>query len=211
MLPYQDRKRAMLWLQESLLIAEEAGVLTAEVANHIRSVLTLEWKGRMARTMGTALYRKHSATICLSKILWKAAPEEQKRETVFHEMAHIIVAARIAHDPIRAKLHRNRTRNSYHGKDWIRVMTAIGYKNPARCHDVWNGEHEKRRGNVALYCACKSEPKLWIKPTRALDIVRKRLGCATCKVAFRMTAAPTSTFRNKEDLTSAIMAVLNGE
>lgn len=181
MLPYEDRRRAVLWLRESLLKAEEAQVLFPSVASHIRSTLVLEWNDRMHRTMGTARYAKIKSCIELSTILWEVAPEDQKRETVYHEMAHIITDANRANDPITAKLTGDKQR--HHGAKWRYVMHQIGYPNASRCHAITNEEYEKSQGKVQMYCACPNPPIRFFSAKKA----RRIYSCNTCHVVLSPT------------------------
>jgi predicted SprT family Zn-dependent metalloprotease len=178
MLPYEDRRRVLLWLRESLLLAEEKGVLNATQTNRIRSRLQLDWSTNMPRAMGKACYNKDDCWIRLSTILWAVSPEDQKRETVYHEMAHIIVAVR--REDKTSSSTKKRQRRDVHGDEWRYVMHKIGYPNAERCHDVVNEEHEKAKGKVALYCKCPGSQPYWISFQR---MVKRNYSCRKCKAA----------------------------
>ncbi len=198
----------MLWLQEAFLRAKDESILTPELLEHIRSILVLEWSDRMSRTVGLALYSKKTSTaiIRLSTVLWKVAPETEKRETVFHELAHIMVDAMRAHDPVRAKFRGRR--NAHHGPEWVRVMTALGYPNPRRCHDLFNEEYERAQGNVPLYCQCKSEPVVWTTPARAERARGHR--CRKC-LALLQTTPTTPAGQAAIDSLNEIFELLLGD
>jgi predicted SprT family Zn-dependent metalloprotease len=194
MLPYRDRKRAMLWLQEALVKTKEEKLLDETLLAYLRDALILEWSNKMDRAIGLAIYnkRKDLAIIRLSPILWVAAPEEQKRETVYHELAHLIVDVLDAHDPVRAKVKQARERRSIHGSSWKRVMTALGYPDPERCHSVVNEAHEMAKGKVPLYCDCSPKALAWVTRMKASYIINRR-ACKECRAPIRTTpqkAAP---------------------
>lgn len=182
MVPDQDRERALLWLQEGFLKAEKTGVLTSTMASRIRSVLSLEWSRRMSRTMGMALVHKggNKAVIRLSAVLWEKASEAEKRETVFHELAHVIVDMLETNEPVRKKRGLSNSKPLHHGNEWVRVMEVFGFPNPSSCHEVVNEDYEKARGNVPLYCACSHEPRVWVSMTRAVRLLQDESRCRKC-------------------------------
>lgn len=182
MLPYQDRKRVMLWVQEAFLKTKEHDLLRGLVFVQLRNSLSLEWSTKMSRTMGLALYRPDKAWIRLSTILWEAAPEDQKRETVFHEFAHLVVSA--------DRIDRGHFRSGYrdsHGGEWRNVMLKFGYPNADRCHSVINEEYERSRGKVPLYCKC--DTTYWTTEARAKRAMIYLSRCSQCKNYFSLSGA----------------------
>jgi len=173
-----ENEQAHLWLREALLLAAKNGAASPELAAFLRLRLVLRWGSKMHRALGTALYERQTeqAIISLSTVLWAVCPEAQKRETVFHELAHIIVSASRVHEGAQPSDGRR-----HHGSDWRRVMRAIGYSNPDVRHNVVNHKAEHSRGKVPLYCACKvGEPTYWVTRTKANRIAQYGSRCRKC-------------------------------
>lgn len=173
-----DKKCVYFWLAEATMLVVEHKLLTAEEADTLRFTTRIEWSTKMSRTFGMAKYAcsTKEPRIKLSTILWSAASEAERRETVFHEYAHLV------HE-VRCQLSTARGRpllREAHGRDWCLIMTRIGYENPRRCHSVYNQEYEKSRGNMPLYCACSTEPSYWITTDRAARLVKRRAFCSKC-------------------------------
>jgi len=183
MLTYSDRKHVMLWLQEAILKAEEHQLLSGHLITHVRAALTLEWSDKMSRCIGLAQYnaKRKEASIRLSTILWEAAPEHEKRETVFHEFAHIVVDVdRAAREVPRGD------RRSIHGDDWRYVMHKLGYPNAARCHDVVNESYERAKGKIPVHCSCKADPIAWVSFGKARRLTSGATVCRKCRGTFHL-------------------------
>lgn len=106
-------------------------------------LLWIDWKSKFTSRMGDALYatngqrvRRSSerfridGTICRARFsipLWLRATEEERRQTVIHEVCHL-VAAHEAH-------LAGRKVSSAHGHEWKAVMRRAGVT-PKRCHSV---------------------------------------------------------------------------
>jgi len=188
MLTYSDRKNVMLWLQEAFLKTEEQGLLSPHLISHMRSALTLEWSDKMSRCIGLAQYnrKRKEASIRLSAILWMAAPEEEKRETVYHEFAHVVVDIERAHKDANRVLTFRRERRSIHGDDWRYVMHKLGYPNAARCHDVVNEAYERAKGKIPVHCSCKADPIAWVSFGKARRLASGATVCRKCRGTFHL-------------------------
>jgi predicted SprT family Zn-dependent metalloprotease len=106
-------------------------------------VLWICWKSDFTSRMGDALYAKNgqhvhrssekyrvNGTICRARFsapLWLRASEEERRQTIIHEVCHL-VAAHEAHLAGR-KVSRP------HGYEWKAIMLRAGVR-PKRCHNV---------------------------------------------------------------------------
>ena len=111
--------------------------------NWLRSI-TVEWNPRFTRRMGDATYNQFSykARIRLSLPLWPRASEQDRRDTVIHEAAHIIVRYQ---NPDRFFL-------ADHGPEWRQAMRNCGVK-PLRTHSVdRSGLARRQRLFVLLDC-----------------------------------------------------------
>lgn len=142
-LPHDERSHKALSTREA---AEEVRVAYAIIAEmlprvgltiaqtNIRVTTNRRFKGRMgdARTFG---YRPEApaGVIRLSaSALWRRASPEERRNTVIHELAHILANC-------------SAKRNVGHGRVWKSTMIRLGLA-PKRCHAV--DRTGLRRGNT---------------------------------------------------------------
>ncbi len=109
--------------------------------------IRVEWNGRFTRRMGDAQYKAASdtGTIRLSVPLWPRATTEQQRNTIIHEVCHV-VNDRVAYK--KSVETGRRMRASAHGYAWQTLMLRCGLT-PRRCHDV------DRTGLTAYTGKCK--------------------------------------------------------
>jgi predicted SprT family Zn-dependent metalloprotease len=100
--------------------------------------LRIEWKGFTWRMGDARLFKvrgRLTAQVRLSIPLWPRASEEERDQTVAHEVAHLIQRWRQRRgDYARAPV----ASLSSHGVAWRSVMRELGYK-PDRCHEVPTG------------------------------------------------------------------------
>lgn len=143
---------------------------TLEILGHLDLLehLKIGWSSRFTSAMGKARYSLVTKEIRFSIPLWPRATEEQRRETVIHEVCHI-VSRKEANDRginIRA-----------HGPEWRALMRKCGVK-PDRTHDVDNRGLSNRR-RIALKCRC-SEP-IKVTPYIAGRMAAgAKYGCRAC-------------------------------
>lgn len=112
--------------------------------------IRVEWNGRFTRRMGDAQYhsKRDAGVIRLSSPLWPRATDDQRRQTVIHEVCHV-VQDRIDY---KKSMQLGRTlRSSSHGHGWQMLMLRCGVT-PRRCHTV------DRTGLTpyAAKCACRT-------------------------------------------------------
>jgi len=183
---HEDRMLAYLWSREAVYKANKSGLLSPELTEYLLSHMTLVWSHRMSRTFGLARYAhaKKEMGVTLSSILWEAASEEERRETVYHEVAHIIVYLIHYH-----KNPRPRKSPEAHGREWKWTMRMIGYPNPSAKHTVANHVYEESVGNIPVYCGCSSDPAAWVSKIKAakmnLHASRGRTYvCRKCRSSF---------------------------
>jgi len=133
--------------------------------------LTVLWSNRLTSTAGLANYNyelKHGI-ITLSIPLWERATQEQRRETTFHEVAHIVT---------------DETTRSYrhHGDLWRYNMLMMGYPNAKRCHSI--PVERKRREKLPkyiYYCDCGKYIKLTHIKIRRMINYDRNYHCRSCK------------------------------
>jgi SprT protein len=116
--------------------------------------IQIEWKRRFTRKMADArLFPGGFGRIRLSVPLWPRQGEAEQRNTIIHEVCHIIA----------------RSQNRFikpHGSEWKRLMRQCGEKSE-RCHAVDARDLRRvytRRAKVEVYCKCSSH---LIGPVRA--------------------------------------------
>ena len=88
-----------------------------EIAND----LTVEFSNRLKTSMGYAYYRKN--IIRLSTRLWSRATITERRDTIRHELAHIVSFKMFGY------------RGTGHGANWKYIARQLGCS-AARCHNV---------------------------------------------------------------------------
>jgi predicted SprT family Zn-dependent metalloprotease len=110
---------------ERIARAQENGTLPAD--HDVREVrITSEFNGRFSRRLGDACYRRHllRGECRYSRPLWPFADAAERRETVIHEVCHVLAFHIFNGQGIKA-----------HGAEWKLVMRLAG-ANGARCHYV---------------------------------------------------------------------------
>lgn len=112
--------------------------------------LIVRWSDAATRSFGTAGYyeARRCAVFMISRAIWNAAPESERRELIAHEMAHLVVF--VDH----AALAKPRPRiETAHGHRWRVAMTRFGYPYGA------SSKHKihvpsKRADSLEIKCAC---------------------------------------------------------
>lgn len=124
------------------------------------------WSPRFTARMGDACLNTN--VLRFSRPLWPAAPPRERRETIVHEVCHLVAYAEFG-----------RVADDYpHGAEWREVMSWAGYPNAQACHVV------QRHGAVAsvarAFCACAKHEVSLTKARRHVS-GRSRLTCDRCK------------------------------
>lgn len=147
-------------------------------------MLWIDWSSDFTSRMGDAMYAKKTdrvrrcfeqyrdddgniVTIRFSIPLWHRASEEERRETVIHEVCHLVTN----HE---AHLEGRKVKKS-HGPEWKATMLRAGV-NPKRCHNVQaSGLGQKK---IPCTCGCGDH---FLTPLKAGRIL---LGTATysCRI-----------------------------
>lgn len=165
--------------------------------------LTIRW-GRAASTLGTAQYPSVIAqcdgqgpVITLSRALWEHMPATERRDTVIHEVCHLLVAddwfrARVASPEGRFVARGAVPSPKAHGPEWKRWMRALG-GNPTRvCRDeqtnaaartilaVRRARAPKRLTCVTMTCGCPGSSYSVPLP-RAARYDHEGPECARCR------------------------------
>jgi predicted SprT family Zn-dependent metalloprotease len=158
--------------------------------------LWIDWKEAFTSRMGDALYatngqrvRRSSerfridGTICRARFsipLWVRATEEDRRQTVIHEVCHL-VAAHEAH-------LAGRKVSSAHGYEWKAVMRRAGVR-PKRCHNVSTKGLGKK--TIPAHCACGDH---YLTPLVAgrIIVLQRTYTCGRCHGQVLVDSAKTT-------------------
>lgn len=194
---HQERVQVTTWVLDAIALAVSANLLPHHVAQEMLGKLRIEWKARFTARLGDALYQRRRGVcrVRFSKPLWKVAPENERRETAYHEVAHLVVYAAWQDrcDVERLSGRRMPKRPKPHGREWKRVMRAMGYPNPSVTHTLRNEEVERQRGKVQVFCMCGS---FWITQRRAAKLSGDHgLHCTKCKHLVAHTREAVRPFR----------------
>jgi SprT-like family protein len=116
--------RQQIWIAKKIVKeALEIGGFPAEIADRVR----LESNSRFSRRMGGARCTSRGQTLAggtvrlSSHALWRRATPEKRRNTVIHELAHVLA--------------EHERPGTHHGELWKRIMRRLG-ETPKRCHTV---------------------------------------------------------------------------
>ena len=131
----------------------------------VRAGLRVEFNRRFTRRMGDANPRKN--LIRLSAPLWPRAGYAKRRDTLRHELAHLVTRAI---DP----------RSQSHGCLWHMVARRLGCT-AIRCHSVPREDLARKptRGSAVASCRCRNDIPLG--PVRARRLrAGTRYACRRC-------------------------------
>ncbi len=101
--------------------------------------ITLEFNSRFTSCMGTACF--NSGCIQLSQPLWAIAKEEDRYQTIVHEVCHIVTRFYYGFEV------------KSHGKEWKNFMVKCGVE-PKRCHDVDRSSLKRKQKRFLVKCSC---------------------------------------------------------
>ena len=125
----------------------------------------ISWNNRFTRRFADASYSE--MRIRLSTPLWKRATEQEKRDTIAHEMCHIVAIHRFGHQI------------KDHGGEWRACMIIAGYK-PERCHRIDRVGLKRTTKTNKAQCDCGPH---MISAKKFKDIITKNQSwvCRKCK------------------------------
>lgn len=146
---------------------------TLEKLGHSDLYVEIQWRRGFTARLGDARYSP-SPRVRFSVPLWPRASEQDRRETVIHEVCHVIAA------------YENQGRKiAPHGYEWKALMRKCGVE-PKVTHDV------DRTGFttavIPAYCGCREHK---ITPYRAGQIkTGKRIVCRKCRGMLKLGTPP---------------------
>lgn len=153
-----------------------------ELFEHLR----IEWNSRFSARMGDARYRSmRDCRIRLSEPLWPRASEEKRRNTVIHEICHIVVAHEYSFVAL------SKLRPKPHGPEWQAKMRACG-EDPKRCHSVPTAGAKNSRRHHVYHCNCEGEQRIHRVGNKVNANIQRGqyYSCRRCKGGLRKPGQP---------------------
>jgi len=170
--------------------------------------LTITWSNKMTSALGyggyTPTMAKHgkapsAATVQFSIPLWLRATEEERDETVVHEICHVVVAYKNG-----GLQPRSGRRRRPHGAEWKAMMRKAGVE-PRRCHNVDNSDlkqKRKKQERVKAWCDCQVH---MITKQRA-GRMRNGKGYICKKCKGKLSLVPKGSVLGNEPFLAALLA-----
>lgn len=141
---------------------------------HLAKQIGIQWSTRMTRKMGEATEFENPNSCPLktkyllkfSIIFWVHATPEERKETVIHEMAHVLC------------FHLYPNMKIYHGAEWLEIMGKFGYKDASKYTTVKIPEKFQPK-RFSVKCGCR-EHQVTIK---IINQMKKGITyrCSVCK------------------------------
>lgn len=127
-----EKNSEMVWIREEIYRALQ---ITGEDV-----IFYVKWNNRFTNRLGDAkvVYGNSGRVRFSSTGLWLRATPEQRREVIYHEVAHILGVLTLKGKP-------------GHNREWREMMRRFGYA-PKRCHSInREGLRRKRQKRRTVY------------------------------------------------------------
>ncbi len=126
------------------------------------------WNDWFTRRMGDATYDFANGTgrVRFSKPLWGRAPLRERKNTIVHEVCHIITYYKYGKSA------------SPHGAHWKRMMMLAG-EFPERCHTVNTDGLTRKQPRIQVKCGCSKKSVTKNMFTRMKN--GSKYSCTVCK------------------------------
>lgn len=148
---------------------------------HVR----IEFNSRFTSKMGDACYKTPvGPRIRLSAPMWPLISAAMRRDTVIHEICHIVVSH---------EANNSGKEPKHHGPEWKSKMRACGLE-PKRCHEFDISKVPGSRRKMKAYCMCGS-PHMFTKRTYNKILAGAIYRCKKCKAS--CTIEPRTTVPKK--------------
>lgn len=135
------------------------------------------WNSKLTRAIGRATYRKN--VIDLSHKLFQLISPTERRDTIIHEVCHLIAYEKF--------VVRGGRSIKGHGPEWKMLMRQAG-GTPKSCSKKIEGAEQLRRKTVRVTLHCKCGP-FQVTPLVATRVDNGQVyGCRRCKT--RLQRAP---------------------
>jgi len=157
---------ARLWTNDSL-----------EMLGFPHVKVKIEFNPRFTSKLGDARFSHPGPRIRLSEPIWPIIPVAERRDTVIHEICHIVVGAE-HHEKYQGGYRGKRPKA--HGLEWQSKMRACGLE-PRRCHEVDVGLVPGTRKTMRLHCPCGSPHPVTPKVYNRVVSGTYKYRCGRCK------------------------------
>lgn len=126
----------------------------------MNTFITFEFRGGMISCVGKAwsFPKVNRGKIKLSRELWGRQTEAEKRDTIIHEIAHVLADVKFG----------RYNSDGPHGYKWKLVMNRLGIANPKRCHSLDRSDLRRRQTRYMATCPNCSEQ--WLISARKRTI-----------------------------------------
>lgn len=170
--------------------------------------LTIDWSPRFTRALGKAIYCDPGSStyahvhlskkqrgllfngrivnVCFSSILWPRASKEERRETVIHEICHLVTFHEAALKGI--------PEPKAHGYKWKATMIRAGVR-PNRCHSIDRTGLKRTTKTETAHCKCR-EHKITKKMAAKIHSGVPYI-CRNCHTNLKLGAKPAAAAPKK--------------
>lgn len=134
--------------------------------------IDIRW-GKFSAKLGDARFSNGVGIVRFSSLLWPRATEVERKETVIHEVCHVVA---------RFEANERGERISPHGPQWKALMHRCGVP-PSRTHSVKCNDLSVRK-KIPVKCGCR---EFKITPYVAGRIANGSVyKCTSCNVAIKV-------------------------
>lgn len=152
--------------------------------------IEIAFNHRLRTTLGTATvyYGPARGLIHLSSEVFLTAKLSEKKETVIHELAHVVT-------------NLNYGRQMGHGREWKTTMKALGYPDAKRCHSAFVRKNKCSKYKLKCRkCAITIEihKKTRTSMIKNIKSGRKRYWCKKCKSIFSYADCENAKYLGKK-------------
>lgn len=146
---------------------------------------SIEFNNRYVNIAGTAKFKSFSGVgeIKLSSKFFAISSEEEKVETIIHEVCHI-ADRYISHVDrdwfLKYSISNKKTKG--HGNGWIELMSKVGYKNARRCHSV---NTDLLKSYYKYNCSCGKTFVVTAQMGGRIKNMNAFRICSTCKAMIK--------------------------
>lgn len=144
-----------------------------EMLGHSDLSVRIEFNKRFTSKMGDACYRSPvGPRVRLSAPMWPLIATAERRDTVIHEICHIVVR----HEALASCVRGVKA----HGPEWKSKMRACGLE-PRRCHDFDVSKAPGSRRTKKLHCGCPSPHMVSARKYNQAASGKSNYRCKRCK------------------------------
>lgn len=152
--------------EPEILNLVKASLVTLNVPNlNIKIFWNTRYTSRLGCAISNLFFSEYR--IEFSVKLWERADQEERDETVVHEVCHSVEAYFY--------------KKTGHGRNWKNLMGRCGYPNPKRCHTIDNSDLKRKRKDKSALMKCGCAVGVIVGPVVAKRIREGRsYRCRIC-------------------------------